>query len=204
MEKDQLKKFELIVIGGSAGSLEVIIQVMPLLPPDMHSSILIVLHRKNGDSLLTKLLTGKTSLPVVEAEDKEPIRHGTIYIAPSDYHLLVEKDKTLSLDYSEKINYSRPSIDVTLETAAEVYKHEMAAFLLSGANSDGAEGMLEVKKMGGFTVAQKPSDSSVDYMPVAAINLGAASQVMSIDQIKKWFASLPAYNHHTLRGQESP
>lgn len=190
MEKDSLRKFELIVIGGSAGSLEVIMQVLPVLPPDLHASIILVVHRKTGDSLLTKLLTGKTKLPVMEAEDKETLRHGTIYIAPPDYHLLIEKDRTISLDYSEKINYSRPSIDVTFETAAEVFHSQMAAVLLSGANADGAEGMQLVKKMGGFTVAQKPSDSSVDVMPLAAINRAAVSKIMTIEEMKQWFASL--------------
>jgi two-component system chemotaxis response regulator CheB len=192
MEKGFIKaNYSMIVIGGSAGSLEVLMQLLPALPRNMTASIIIILHRKNDDSLLARLLKGKTSLPVTEAEDKELIQKGTIYIAPPDYHLLVEKDKSFSLDYSEKINYSRPSIDVTFETAAEAYGPALAAVLLSGANADGASGMMHVQQAGGFTVAQDAAEAIVEYMPSSAIKAGAVNKIMKLDEMKKWFASLP-------------
>ena len=205
MEKSILTShYSLILIGGSAGSLEVIMQVLPVLPKQMQATVVIILHRKNDDSLLAKLLTGKTSLPVIEAEDKTPILPGTVYIAPADYHLLVEKNKTFSLDYSEKINYSRPSIDVTFETAAEAYGDHLAAFLLSGANADGAEGLLIVKKAGGLSIAQDTTEASVEFMPASAIRMGAVNKSMKLEEMKQWFASLPEKDHQTFRGQESP
>ena len=205
MEKSILvSNYSLILIGGSAGSLEVIMQVLPELPKQMQATVVIILHRKNDDSLLTKLLVGKTSLPVFEAEDKSTILPGTVYVAPADYHLLVEKNKTFSLDYSEKINYSRPSIDVTFETAAEAYGNQLAAFLLSGANSDGAEGLSEVKKAGGLSVAQDAIEALVEFMPASAIRMGAVNKIMKLEEMKQWFASLPVNDHQTFLGQESP
>jgi two-component system chemotaxis response regulator CheB len=205
MEKSILiSNYQIIMIGGSAGSLEVIMQVLPVLPEQMQATVVIILHRKNDDSLLTKILAGKTSLPVIEAEDKSPILPGTVYVAPADYHLLVEKNRTFSLDYSEKINYSRPSIDVTFETAAEAYGSGLAAFLLSGANADGAEGLRVVKKEGGLSVAQDTTEASVEFMPASAIRMGAVNKIMKLEEMKNWFASLPSNDHQTFLGQESP
>lgn len=154
-----------MVIGGSAGSLEVLLKVLPeLLQPTF--PIIIVLHRKPGkDSLLTDLLTSKTSLCVKEVEEKEPIAPATIYIVPSDYHLLIENDRTFALDASEKVNFSRPSIDVTFESAAEVYEESLVALLLSGSNSDGTAGLRAVKENGGMAIVQNPATAIASYMP---------------------------------------
>lgn len=170
MEEKSLKKYELLVIGGSAGSLEVVIQLLPAIPSGFHLAIIIVMHRRSGESILTELLSEKTSLPVKEVEEKDPVLPGNIYIAPGDYHLLIENDKTFSLDFSEKVNYSRPSIDVTFESAAEVYGDKLIGLLLSGANADGTEGLKCIKAKGGLTVVQNPSDASVSYMPQQAVD----------------------------------
>jgi two-component system, chemotaxis family, protein-glutamate methylesterase/glutaminase len=184
MEKEVfMNKYELLIIGGSAGSLEVILEVLPSLRHDLDYAILLVLHRRSGDSLLTGLLSDKTRLEVKEAEEKEAIRPGVIYIAPADYHLLVEKDKTLSLDYSEKIHYSRPAIDASYETAAEAYGPLLIGVLLSGANADGAEGLLQIKQAGGFTIVQDPNEASVSYMPQQAIEKNAATKIVKTTQI---------------------
>lgn len=163
-------QYEVLLIGGSAGSLEVLLNLLPSLDKNLNLAIVIVLHRKPGESLLADLLEEKTSWPVKEAEEKEPIEINNIYIAPSDYHLLVEKDKTFSLDFSEKVHYSRPSIDVSFETAAEAYGSKLIGVLLSGANADGAEGMKQIKTNGGMTIVQDPGEASVSYMPQQAIN----------------------------------
>ncbi len=139
-------KREMLAIGGSAGSLEFIIRTLPLFWTSLGIAVIIVLHRKsNGDSTLTNLLATRTSLVVKEVEEKESILPGVIYIAPPDYHVLIEKDYTFSLDYSEKVNYSRPSIDITFESAADVYGQRLACLLLSGSNADGVAGMKAVK-----------------------------------------------------------
>jgi two-component system, chemotaxis family, protein-glutamate methylesterase/glutaminase len=182
-EEILMNKYELLIIGGSAGSLEVILEVLPSLRHDLDYAILLVLHRRSGDSLLTGLLSDKTSLEVKEAEEKEAITPGVIYIAPADYHLLVEKDKTLSLDYSEKIHYSRPAIDASYETAAEAYGPLLIGVFLSGANADGAEGLLKIKQAGGLTIVQDPNEASVSYMPQQAFEKNAATKIVKTTQI---------------------
>jgi two-component system chemotaxis response regulator CheB len=170
MEEDELMKTcEALIIGGSAGSLDVLLKVLPDLRPDLPFPIIIVIHRKHGaDSLLPELLKSRTTLNVKEAEEKEPILAGTIYIAPSDYHLLIEQDRTISLDSSEKINYSRPSIDVTFQTAAEIYEDKLVCMLLSGSNADGVNGLKAVKSYRGRALIQNPADAQVPYMPAQA------------------------------------
>ncbi len=171
-------KVKLILIGGSAGSLEVLLQVLPKLREDIHIPIVIVLHRKStDDSLLTDLLSSRVNIPVREIEEKEPVAQG-IYIAPADYHLLFEEDGTFSFDDSEKVNYSRPSIDVVFESAAQVYGASLLAILLSGANADGAKGCKSVIAEGGITIVQDPEEAEVAYMPQQAINENAASYTM--------------------------
>jgi len=160
---------EALIIGGSAGSLDVLLKVLPALRYDLSFPIVIVVHRKYGtDSLLPELLAGKTRLHVKEVDEKERLVAGTIYIAPSDYHTLVEQDRTFSLDYSEKINYSRPAIDVTFQTAAEVYQKKLVCLLLSGSNADGVNGLKSVKSWGGVAAIQDPSTAQVAYMPEQA------------------------------------
>jgi len=164
-----MKNCEALIIGGSAGSLEVLLKVLPALDTDLAFPVLIVIHRKNGaDSLLPELLSSRTRLTVKEAEEKEQLLAGVIYIAPSDYHVLVELDHTLSLDYSEKINYSRPAIDASFQTAAEVYQDRLACILLSGSNADGVDGLKYVKQWGGVVVIQNPDNAQVAYMPAQA------------------------------------
>lgn len=174
----------LIVIGGSAGSLDVILRVLPLLKNHLQVSVIIVLHRKTSDeNILTELLAAKTTLPVKEVEDGELMIAGTIYIAPADYHLLVEKEGGLWLDASEKINYSRPSIDVTFESAANAYKACVTAIILSGGNADGSEGMKIVKKYGGTCLAQNPATATAPYMPQHAINHVAIDSILDAEEI---------------------
>ena len=120
------------MLGGSAGSIDVLLQVTRSLPPGTGSVFIIVLHRKNDkDSILLEIISNKTNLPVREVEDKEPITVNTVFIAPADYHLLVENEKYFSLDGSEKIQYSRPSIDVTFESVAEVFRERVTGIILS-------------------------------------------------------------------------
>ncbi len=182
-----MKGCKALIIGGSAGSLDVLLKVFPAIDQQITFPIIIVVHRKKGtDSLLADLLATKTFLKVKEAEEKESILPATIYIVPSDYHLLIEKDLTFSLDTSEKVNYSRPSIDVTFHSAAEVYKDKLACLLLSGSNSDGVNGLIEVKRFGGEALVQEPASAQVDYMPRQAILKAKIDHVLRIEDMANY------------------
>jgi len=184
MEENSINNhYDLLIIGGSAGSLDVLMHLLPALRTDLKLAVIIILHRKPGESFLTNLLDDKLKWPVKEAEEKEPIESGTIYIAPADYHLLIEKGRTFSLDYSEKVHFSRPSIDVSFESAAEVYGNSVVAILLSGANADGAEGLLKIKNSGGLTIAQSPGEATVSYMPQQAIDLFSVDYIADTAQM---------------------
>ncbi|MDF3078991.1 MAG: CheB methylesterase [Sphingobacteriaceae bacterium] len=169
MEKTAL--IGLVVIGGSAGSLDIILNTVSFLRSKNCPPVIIVIHRKNSDdSSLADLLAGRTQLKLKEAGEKDRLKPDSVYLAPADYHLLVEKDHTLSLDFSEKVNYSRPSIDVTFQTAAEAFGEKCFCILLSGASADGAEGLQLVNKMKGITAVQDPSNAEVAFMPQQAID----------------------------------
>jgi len=170
MEKSEVKK--VVLIGGSAGSLEVLMSVLPQLPIGMELAIVIVLHRKNSDdNTLEELFAMKTHVPVIEIEDKTRLKNGNLYVVPADYHVLFESDGTMSLDASEKVNYSRPSIDVVFESAAVAYKDGAVAILLSGSNADGALGCLRIHENSGTVIVQDPAEADMPYMPNSAINM---------------------------------
>jgi len=159
-----------LIIGGSAGSLDVLLEIFPALRNDIRFPIIIVVHRKaSNESLLTDLLKSRTTLAVGEAEEKEFLIPGKVFIAPADYHMLIEEDRSISLDYSEKINYSRPSIDVTFQSAAEVFREKLVCILLSGSNADGVEGLKSVNNYGGSVVIQNPNSAIMPYMPQQAV-----------------------------------
>jgi two-component system chemotaxis response regulator CheB len=162
---------KLIVLGGSAGSLNVIIDLLAPLRPGFPMALLVVLHRNaQYDSGLEELLSAKTQLTCKEVEEKEPLLPGIIYLCPSDYHVLIEKDHSFSLDYSERVNFSRPSIDVSFISAADAYGRALTCVLLSGANADGAEGLEYAGQKGSITVVQDPATAEVAYMPQYAMN----------------------------------
>lgn len=189
MEKTTLVE-DLIVIGGSAGSLEIILQLVPSLPVNFNAAVVLVLHRKaSNDAVLSHLLKSKSSIPVRDIEEKDAVRGGCIYICPGDYHLLFESDGTFSLDVSERIWYSRPSIDVAFESAAIVYGSKLTCVLLSGANTDGAEGMLFARSRGAYTIAQSPESADLSTMPAAAIAMEAAMITMQPPEILSYLIS---------------
>jgi two-component system chemotaxis response regulator CheB len=165
-------KPQLLAIGGSAGSLQVVLGLLTALRAGFPLPIILILHRNSVfESSLEELLGTRTDLPIKEVEEKEPILPGTLYLCPADYHVLVEKDYTFSLDYSERVQYSRPSIDVSFLSAANVYGRGLIGLLLSGGNADGAEGLQYIRERGGVTVVQDPSTADVPYMPQQAISL---------------------------------
>ncbi|MGN6567071.1 MAG: chemotaxis protein CheB [Flavipsychrobacter sp.] len=191
MEENSLRKYKLIIIGGSAGSLEVILNTIPNIKKEFSIPVVLVLHRMNSyDSTLVELLSTKTLLKVKEADDKEQMHAGVIYIAPADYHLLMEKDGSFALDYSEKVNFSRPSIDVSFASAADAFGSQVACLLLSGANADGVEGMQAIKNAGGLTLAQDPNTAEVAFMPAHAIQNIKVDRVLRINEMAPFINTL--------------
>ena len=186
-----MKDCKALVIGGSAGSLDVLLKVLPGLNPLLPFPIIIVIHRKSGnDSMLADLLKTKTNLPVKEIEEKDKLIHPYIYIAPPNYHLLIENDLTFSLDASEKVNFSRPSIDVTFESASEIFGEDLVCLLLSGANSDGTAGLKKVIKDGGTAAIQNPDSAIVPFMPEFAAHHLAVNKILTPEQMVHYINQL--------------
>lgn len=161
-----MKQGKLLLIAGSAGSLQVILSILAAVGRTYPMPVVVILHRNNVfESSLEDLISSRANVAIKEIEEKEPVLAGMVYLCPADYHVLIEQDHTFSLDYSERVNFSRPSIDVTFKSAADVYGAGVVAVLLSGGNADGAEGMQDVKARGGFTIVQDPESAEVPYMP---------------------------------------
>ena len=178
------REINAVVIGASAGGLYALKKLLPALPATFPCPILVVQHiSPKSDNYLTKMLNELSELSVKEADEKEPILPGTVYITPPDYHMLVESDFTLSFSMEEKVNYSRPSIDVLFETAADVYGPHLLGIILTGANADGAFGLLAVKKRGGYTIVQHPDDAESPSMPRAAINTAKPHKILALNEI---------------------
>ncbi len=180
------KQDGLIVIGGSAGSLNALFRIFDGLSLKLDMPVLLVLHRVvSNDSTLQELLETKTHYHANEIEEKEEIRKGNLYICPADYHVLVEEDLSFSLDVSEKVNFSRPSLDVVFKSAANIYGPYLTAILLSGASSDGAEGLKFVKEQGRTTIVQDPGDAQVSFMPEQAIKLLPPDHILNCEGISQ-------------------
>jgi two-component system chemotaxis response regulator CheB len=192
MEENAVKSnCKVLLIGGSAGSLEVLMAVIPKLKPISNFAIVIILHRKSTEDLtLENLIAMKTKIPVVKMEDKEILKPGFIYIAPSDYHLLFEKSRHLSLDVSEKVHYSRPSIDVSFESAALAFGNTCTAILLSGANADGTDGLLAIQKAGGMVILQDPKNALMPFMPLHALETLIPNYILDVEDILEFINSI--------------
>lgn len=181
---EDMEKEGVIIFGGSAGSIEVIMNIFPFIPEDYPFAIVVVLHRKNTvEHHLEDVLSRKAKIPVIEIQDKMQLKPANIYIAPGDYHLLVDETGLCTLDYSEKVNYSRPSIDVTFDCFANAFGNRCIGILLSGANSDGAESLKNIQDHGGLTIVQSPESAAVATMPMAAINLFNPHVIADIPEI---------------------
>ena len=180
-----------IVIGASAGGLYVIMRMLKPLPADYPIPIIMVQHRsKDERQLLEEVLQQHCSIHIKQADEKEKISAGMVYIAPPDYHLLIEQDRTFSLNFDAPVNYSRPSIDVLFETASEVYKEKLTGILLTGANKDGADGIKKISMRGGITIAQQPETADYPEMPRSAINTGFVKYILSPDDIGAFLLDL--------------
>jgi len=161
---------ELVVIGGSAGALAPLMEILAGLGASAPFPILVVLHvTSRQPSLLPSVLGSQRTPVIVEPDDKAPLEAGTVYVAPSNYHLLVERSRTISLSVDDPVNFSRPSIDVLFESAADAFGAGAAGVVLSGANQDGAEGLARIVAVGGLAIVQSPSTATYPEMPRAAL-----------------------------------
>ncbi|MFH1157211.1 MAG: chemotaxis protein CheB [Pseudomonadota bacterium] len=173
-----------LVMGGSAGSLEVLLKLFGFLPRHFPVPVIAVCHlHPNDDGGLVSYFRRQVPVLVEEAGDKEAAKSGHIYFAPANYHLMVEPDKTFSLSVDPKVNFSRPSIDVLFDSAATVWAHELLGIILTGASSDGAAGIVSIKRYGGMTIAQDPKEAAYSAMPQAAIDTGSVDEILTVDEI---------------------
>jgi two-component system, chemotaxis family, protein-glutamate methylesterase/glutaminase len=174
---------EAIVVGASAGALEALQRVLPALPAEFPCPVIVVVHVSNErPSLIVPILAQTCVLPVRAPDDKEPVTSG-IWIAPPGYHLLIERDRTFALSVDEPLNYSRPSIDVLFESAAEVYGERLVCVVLTGANDDGASGACAIHDGGGYVLVQDPEQALWPTMPRAAIALAGPQCVAPLETI---------------------
>lgn len=174
-------RIEAIVIGASAGGVKALIPLLQALPADFAPAVLIVLHLPpEPPSLLPQLFARYCKLPLKEAEDKESICPGSVYLAPANYHLLVEPEKTLALSVDEPEHYSRPSIDVLFESAAYAYGQRLLSIVLTGASIDGTRGVMGVRQLGGKVWIQDPDEAEARMMPASALAKAGADRVLSI------------------------
>ena len=182
-----------VAIGASAGAVQALQTILPALPADYRLPVLIVVHVPSSrDNMLVPLLQTRCKMVVKEADDKEPIVGGVIYFAPSDYHLLVETDESLALSTDEAVNYSRPSIDVLFESAADAYGEGLVGVILTGANHDGAAGLKAIAEAGGLAIVEDPVGSYATAMPLAALEACPSATVMNLDAIASYLSSLGA------------
>jgi len=190
----QGRRIEAVVIGGSAGGVDALIQLLPVLPEGYDLPVVCILHLPpDRESRLAELFDERLPLPVREAADKGEIEAGTVYFAGPGYHLSVEQDRTFSLSCEPPVHFARPAIDVLLESSADAFGPGLVGILLTGANHDGAEGMAQIRARGGFTVVQDPADAQVGVMPMEAIRRCNPHLVLPLARIQALLPMLENY-----------
>jgi two-component system chemotaxis response regulator CheB len=183
--------YKAVVIGASAGGFHALRKLLAKLPKGFSMPIFIVQHiSPTSDNYMAKFLNKNAELIVKEADEKEIIAGGTVYIAPPNYHLLIEDDLTISLSTEGKVNYSRPSIDILFESAAYVYGSNLIGVVLTGANSDGAVGLNTIKKFGGYCIVQEPTEAESSAMPLAAIEKVSPNYILKLTEISDLLVKL--------------
>jgi two-component system, chemotaxis family, protein-glutamate methylesterase/glutaminase len=182
-----------VVIGGSAGGLEALSALLSAVGPEAAFPIICVLHvHADGPNLLPAVLSHHCVLPVKEAESTEELAPGHVYFAPADYHLTIDPDRTFALSNDAPVNFSRPSIDVLFESAADAYGRKLVGMLLTGANADGAAGLQQIKRRGGFTIVQDPATAEFREMPQSAITRFEPDAVMTVSALAALLGRLSA------------
>ena len=183
--------YDIVLVGTSWGGLAALRTLVAGLPDDLSMAVAIVQHRhKDSDHLLRTLLQERSALAVCEVEDKMPIEHGMVYVAPPDYHTLIEPGH-FSLSTEAPVRYSRPSIDVAFMSAADSYRHRAVGIVLTGANADGAEGLQRISEHGGLALVQDPETAESPTMPRAAAKAVPRARVMPLSEIVRFLGELP-------------
>ena len=190
------KKYEIVVIGCSMGGMHALEVIFEALPADFPLPITVVQHRyRTSNEGLPQFLRRHANLNVVDTNDKQWLKPGTIYLAPANYHLLVERGE-LSLSVDEAVSYSRPSVDVMFESAADAYGSAVVGVVLTGANADGAKGAARIKKRGGFVIAQDPATAESPAMPQAAIDETSVDRILPLERIGPFLVELCRNSSH--------
>ncbi|MEI7491352.1 MAG: chemotaxis protein CheB [Bacteroidota bacterium] len=185
------RKYNAVVVGSSAGGLNALKTLLRNLNRDFKFPVIIVQHiSPDSENYLIHILNDLKRLKVKEADEKEQPQPGYAYVAPPNYHLLVEPDQTFTLTVDERVNYARPSIDVLFETAAEAYREHLIGIILTGANNDGSHGLKRIKEMGGLAIVQDPDTAEVDSMPKAAIQACTVDYILPLEEISALLNSL--------------
>ncbi len=181
-----------LLIGGSAGAIQALPILLRSLPATLGIPVVVVLHRLEGSGgTLHQYLGQYCALPVIEIQDKEPLHPGRVYLAPAGYHVLLEEGGHCSLSVDPRVSYSRPSIDVLFETAADLFGAQLIGIILTGANSDGAAGLRLLDAMGGLALVQDPASATVAFMPNAALQATPGAQVLSLEALASFLCGLP-------------
>jgi two-component system chemotaxis response regulator CheB len=184
--------YDIVVVGTSWGGLAALRMLVAGLPESFTMAVVLVQHRhKDSDHLLRVLLQERSALEVCEVEDKMPLEHGRVYVAPPDYHTLVEPGH-FSLSTEAPVRYSRPSIDVTFSSAADSYGHRTVGVVLTGANADGADGLRRISDRGGMALVQDPTTAESAMMPSAAVKAVPRARIMPLPEIVTYLTGLPA------------
>lgn len=189
-----------VVIGASAGGVEALNAIFSSISEPLPVPTLVVLHIAPHGSIIVDAFGGN-KLRIKEAEDKEVLVPGTIYFAAPGYHLLVEKNRSLSLSVEEPVQYSRPSIDVLFESAGAVFGEHLLGILLTGANEDGAKGLFSIHKKGGHTLVQDPSEALSPTMPDSALKLFQPTAVLSLSEIGAYLSRLYSESWHKIEAK---
>ena len=191
--------YEAIVIGTSSGGMNALKFLFSALPVDFSIPIIIVQHiGPRSDNRWIKFLYNNSKLYLKEADEKEKIENGKVYIAPPNYHLMIERNKTFSLTIDERVNYSRPSIDVLFESAADAYNNKLIGVILTGSNNDGTNGLKRIKEYGGLTIAQDPGSAESSYMPASAIAGVQMDYILTLENIIELLIKIDAQKEYTL------
>jgi two-component system chemotaxis response regulator CheB len=184
-------RYEAVVIGASSGGVKALSSIISCLGDTFPFPVMVVLHiHPHADAGLVRLLDTRYPIHVKEADEKEPAHAGVVYFAPPNYHLLVEEERTLSLSVEERVNHSRPSIDLLFETAAEAYGTGLIGIVLTGANHDGAQGLKRIVECGGMAVVQNPATAEAMAMPEAALKVTPVDHVLPLEEIGPWLVSI--------------
>jgi two-component system chemotaxis response regulator CheB len=192
--------YAIVVVGTSWGGLDALRELIAGFTPEFDLPVAIVQHRhRDSDVAFARFLQDHTRLRVCEAEDKQPVEPGCVYVAPANYHLLVERGH-LSLSTEAPVRYSRPSIDVTMTSAAVAYTHRTVGVILTGSNADGAAGLRRIADYGGMTVVQDPGSAEVPTMPEAALEAVPTARVFALDRIAPFLSTLPTQPLRASRG----